>query len=371
MAIPRPDNAARLGPREVVGVRVLPPGRVAAWATRLRQTMGRMHRAMVPPPVQILEGLFGLLDYGGLVALRDLGIPDALVGRTTIDDLARRLNVRAEPLERLLRYGAARGWLRMDRRGRIGPNAVTRFLRADHPGGWSTWVDFAGGSDVLGAVRALGEAVRSGDEAFATANGATFFDWMANHPERGRAFDAAMAAGGRMHGLALAATLDWSGSRKVCDVGGGDGSLLRTLLARQPHLEGVLVDLPEVTARAQPADRLDIKAGDAFEEVPTDCDTYLFVNVIHDWGDDDAVRLLARAVTDSPPQARIVVVEGHRTRQPADDIATRTDLLMLALAPGGRERTAKEFAKLGERAGLRLKRSIPLASTDFAHLFTH
>jgi hypothetical protein len=44
---------------------------------------------------------------------------------------------------------------------------------------------------------------------------------------------------------------------------------------------------------------------------------------------------------------------------------------MLALAPGGRERTAQEFAKLGERAGLRLKRSIPLASTDFAHLFTH
>jgi hypothetical protein len=371
MASPRPDHVARLGPREVLGVPVLPPGRVAAWATRLRQTLGRANRGMVPPPVQILEGVFGLLDYGGLVVLCDLGIPDALVGWTAIDDLAGRLNVRAEPLERLLRYGAARGWLRMDRRGRIGPNGVTRFLRADHPGGWSAWVGFAGGSDVLGAVRALGHAVRSGDDAFATANGASFFEWMANHPARGRAFDAAMSAGGHLHGLALAATLDWSGSSKVCDVGGGNGSLLGTLLASQPHLEGVLVDLPEVTARAQPADRLEIRAGDAFAAVPTDCDTYLFVNVIHDWDDDDAVRLLARAVADSPSRARIVVVEGHRTAPPADDIATRTDLLMLALAPGGRERTAREFAKLGERAGLYLKRSIPLPSADFAHLFTH
>jgi hypothetical protein len=179
-----------------------------------------------------------------------------------------------------------------------------------------------------------------------------------------------MSAGGRLHGLALAAALDWSGARKVCDVGGGTGALLRTLLASQPHLTGVLVDLPEVTSRAQPSDRLDIEAGDAFEKVPSDCDTYLFVNVIHDWDDDDAVRLLTRVVTDGPPQARIVILEGHRTKQAVDDLATRTDLLMLALAPGGRERTVAEFARLGERAGLRLKKTIPLASADFAHIFT-
>ncbi len=232
-------------------------------------------------------------------------------------------------------------------------------------------MDFIGGSDVLGAVRELGAAVRTGDEAFASANGAAFFEWMAGNPERGRAFDAAMSAGGRLHGLMLAASLNWSASRRVCDVGGGDGSLLRTLLAHQTHLEGVLLDLPSVTANAEPADRLHISAGDAFDELPTDCDTYLFVNVIHDWSDDDAVRLLARARIDGPPDARIVVVEGRRNSRPADDITSRTDLLMLALAPGGRERTTEEFAKLGEQAGLRLKRSVPLPSTDFAHVFAH
>jgi hypothetical protein len=124
-----------------------------------------------------------------------------------------------------------------------------------------------------------------------------------------------------------------------------------------------------VTARAPAVERFEIVPGDAFEQVPAGCDTYLFVNVIHDWGDGDAVRLMARAAAAGSAGVRIVVVEGHRSTPPADDITTRSDLLMLALAPGGRERTAGELGRLGERAGLRLQRVVPLASADFAHVF--
>jgi hypothetical protein len=353
----------------VIGVPVVPPASVATAAFRFRQALGRAHRAMVPPPVQIRESLFGILDWGALVALHELGVADALTGATTTDALAARLGVAADPLDRLLRYSASRGWLRVDRRGRFRPNAVTRFLRTDHPGGWSAWVDLVAGDDAVAAVRALAGAVRSGDEAFVAANGASFFDWMTRHPARARAFDGAMAAGARMHGIVLAAALDWSSTRRVCDVGGGDGSLLRTLLGEQPHLRGVLLDLPDVTARAPAVERFEIVPGDAFEQVPAGCDTYLFVNVIHDWGDGDAVRLMARAAAAGSAGVRIVVVEGHRSTPPADDITTRSDLLMLALAPGGRERTAGELGRLGERAGLRLQRVVPLASADFAHVF--
>jgi O-methyltransferase domain len=358
-----------VGAREVVGVPVLPPAPVGDLALRVRGWLGRLHRGMAPPPIRILEGLFGLLDAGALVALHELRVADALTGRTAVADLARRLDVDAGGLERLVRYSAARGWLRIDRKGRVAPNAVTRFLRTDHPGGWYAWVDLVGGRDVLDAVRGLGSSVRTGEDAFAAANGAPFFDWMRDHPERGRAFDAAMSAGGRLHGLGLAEALDWSAWTRVCDVGGGDGSALRVLLDRHRHLEGVLLELPDVTSSAPPAARLDIRGGDAFARVPDDCDVYLYVNVIHDWDDDDAVRLLARAAADAPRDASIVVVEGHRTVRPVDGITTSSDLLMLALAPGGRERTEKELALLGARGGLRLRRTVALASADFAHVF--
>jgi len=37
-----------------------------------------------------------------------------------------------------------------------------------------------------------------------------------------------------MHGVALARAMDWSKHRRICDVGGGDGSLLDALLSSQP-----------------------------------------------------------------------------------------------------------------------------------------
>ena len=323
---------------------------------------------MAPAPVRVLEGLWGLLDHAALVALCDLGVPGALRGRRAIGDLADDVGADADALERVLRYAAARGWVRLDRKGRVRPTAVTRFLAEDHPGGWRAWVTFAGGSDVVAASARLADAVRTGGDAFALANGAPFFDWLPAHPERARAFDGAMAAGGRLHALTLGPALDWSDVRTVCDVGGGDGTLLRALLAERPALEGVLLDLPHVVAGAPAADRFTAVGGDAFESVPSGCDTYLLVNVVHDWGDDDCVRLLASVRRSAPDGARLVVVEGERTATPSDDIAGRTDLLMLVLAPGGRERTQDEMRALATKAGWRVERVARLASADLAYV---
>jgi hypothetical protein len=111
-------------------------------------------------------------------------------------------------------------------------------------------------------------------------------------------------------------------------------------------------------------------AGDAFRlgDLPGDCDTYLFVNVLHDWDDERAADLLRHVRQSGPPGARTIVVEGEAGRRRPHGIAARTDLLMLVLAPGGRERTTAEFARLAEEAGLRLRRTVPLASGDRAHI---
>jgi SAM-dependent methyltransferase len=319
--------------------------------------------------VRVVEAMLAGLDQAVVVVLCRLDVPDRLTRRTTVAALAGELGADAAALDRLLRYAAARDWVRVDRRGRVVPTRALRFLRRDHPGGWRAWVDFAGGDDVTRAVGALETAVRDGGDPFAVANGAAFFAWTAEHRERGSAFDAAMAAGARMHGLVLAAALDWSHSKVVCDVGGGTGELLATLLGVHAHLEGVVLDLPHVVARATRAPRLRVEAGDAFRAVPADCDTYLFVNVLHDWADDDAARLLHVAHDALPPSGRVVVVEHERRAVPLDDIGTRSDLLMLALTPGGRERTTAEFDRLAAAAGLRRAASVTLASGDRAQVF--
>lgn len=326
---------------------------------------------MGPPPVQILEGMFGLLDHRVLTALCEAGVPDHLDAPTTIDALAERVDAEPEMLERLVRFAATRGWVRIDRRGRVRPTAVTRFLRREHPGGWRSWVEFAGGAEVVAAVGAL--SARPAPDPFAAVHGRPFFDWMAEHPDRWAIFDHAMAAGARMHALGLAAALDWEGSHRVCDVGGGTGVLLATLLDLLPHLEGTVLDLPGVAERAVSHPRLTAVGGDAFAEIPQGFDTYLFVNVLHDWDDDRAIQLLARAADAASGRVgvRIVVIDSDRPTVPQADIAVATDVLMAALTPGGRERAPEAFATVGRAAGLHLDRSVRLPSADFAHVFVH
>ena len=361
-------SAAPLTASDVLGVPFLPSGAVTVRANRVRFALRRVHAAMAPPPVRILEGLFGMLDHRVLVALCEAGVPDALTGPVEVVAFADRIGADATMLERLLRFAATRGWVRIDRRGRVRPTRVTAFLRGDHPGGWRAWVDFAGGDEIVAAVGAL--SARAGvTDAFAEVNGSPFFEWMAGHPDRWITFDRAMGAGGRMHGLTLAAALDWSDTASVCDVGGGTGELLATLVDLVPDLEGTVLDLPEVVRRAPDHPRLKVMAGDAFTCVPEGFDTYLLVNVLHDWNDDDATRILRRVVEAAAGRSRVIVVDSDRPTVPEDGVAVSADVLMAALTAGGKERDTAAFTTLARDAGLLLERSVRLASGDLAHVF--
>lgn len=340
--------------------------------TGLRAWLARRHRGLAPPPVQLLEAELAGLQPAVLGLLCHLDIPDRIAsGPVAVEVLAADLDVDADRLRRVLRYAHVHGWLRLDRRGAVRPTRVTRFLERDHPGGWRAWAELAAGREIAAAVIALPEALQVAGDPFAAANGEPFFAWLTAHPQRHATFEAAMAAGARLHGLLLARALSWSASRRVCDIGGGDGTLLGVLVACHPHLRGVVLELPEVVARLPRRSQITGVAGDAFAAVPTGFDTYLLVNVLHDWDDDAAVTLLRRAAeaalaTDDDRPARIVVVEGEGRARPRDDMALRSDLLMLPLTPGGRERRADELAALADRAGLRCVRTHRLGSGDLA-----
>jgi hypothetical protein len=129
------DGAAPIGAAEVLGVPILPPAGAAVLGTRVRAGLARLHRALGPPPARVLEGALGALDLAVLAALCRLDVPERLTRPATCADLAATCGIDAQRLERLSRYAATRGMLRFDRRGRLRPTRLTRFLRRDHPGG--------------------------------------------------------------------------------------------------------------------------------------------------------------------------------------------------------------------------------------------
>jgi hypothetical protein len=151
-------------------------------------------------------------------------------------------------------------------------------------------------------------------------------------------------------------------------VGGGDGSLLTTILESNPALKGVVFDLPHVAEKAKQridraglTERCQITAGDVFASVPEGGDAYILSRMIQSWDDTRAVEILKNCGRAMLRNGRILIIEGviHSGNEP--DINKVFDLTMMALS-GGRQRTAIEYQKLLEAAGFTLSQIIPTQS---------
>lgn len=161
--------------------------------------------------------------------------------------------------------------------------------------------------------------------------------------------------------LEALASYDFSAVSHVCDVGGGHGHLLCTLLASHPHLDGTVLERPSVIAdedrlwawKLGVAERCTYMAGDMFEQVPA-ADLYLLKFILHDWDDEKCVRILTNLHEAAPHDGRLFAVEGVVPGPGIPHFAKRLDLAMLVHV-GGRERTESEYSSLLERAGWTLE----------------
>ena len=358
----------------MLGAPVVPPSKVTVVANALRRRLLGAHRQAAPPPLRIIEALFGQFDAAVLAALVHLGLPDLLETPLTVTDIAAKTGSDRDRLNRVLRYAAARGFVGRDRRGRIAPNGVTRALRSDAVAPWRGWVRFAT-SEAFGKAWQSLPASLSAQAAipFDAANGADFFAYhTVIQPEAGATFDQAMEAGATLQAIGLARTLDWGAVASVCDVGGGTGVALDVLQRYHPHLDVTLLDLPQVVGRARlvprdqsPGKRV-VVAGSFFDAIPEGHDRYILLAVIHDWDDEHAQVLLAKVRDAMDGASQAIVVENVASARPRDDFATASDLLMLVLATG-RERTDVQYQTLFRRAQLIIgdRHVLPTGATAF------
>jgi SAM-dependent methyltransferase len=207
----------------------------------------------------------------------------------------------------------------------------------------------------------LYESVRTGEPAFPAIFGQRFFDYLADHPADASLFNSVMTQGIAWTTPALLAAYDFSRFERLVDVGGGQGALLRDILAATPSLQGVLFDLSQVVAGASevlkgdPGARSQIVGGNFFDSVPAGADAYLLKGILHDWPDDDAVRILRNTRRAIRPDGTLLLIESivDSAARPAGLI----DLLMLVI--GGRERTEADFRSLLDSTHFSLTRIIP------------
>ena len=85
------------------------------------------------------------------------------------------------------------------------------------------------------------------------------------------------------------------------------------------------------------------------------------MEVIHDWPDEEAARILSALRDAAPAQARLLIVEVLVSPAPGPHRSKTLDIIMLAVT-GGRERTPSDYEALLAGAGFRFERVVPTAS---------
>ena len=291
-----------------------------------------------------------------------LGIADLLGdGPLTSDQLADVTGSNPDALYRALRVLAVRGIFAELPERRFAITPISDLLRTQHPASRREVAIFDAGPWYR-AYGALAHTVATGENAFRHVHGVSLFEYLADHPDEARVFDRRMTRFSTVEIPQIVQAYDFSWATTVVDVGGGEGRLLSAVLRAFPALRGVVFDLPHVVAGAEHglreggvADRCTLVGGDFFQGVPPAADLYLLKWIIHDWEDEDAVKILSNCARAMDPAGRIVLAEVVIGAANSGDDGPLLDVHMMVL-PGGRERTEEEFAQLFAAAGLQLTR---------------
>jgi hypothetical protein len=210
------------------------------------------------------------------------------------------------------------------------------------------------------------QAIATGGPAARAALGCDIWAYLREHPDQASHFAGAMTGLSAARAPMVAAHFDTSPYRRIVDVGGGHGVLLRALLARAPQASGILFDLPEVVAGAAdstarcPEPPIEAVAGNFFDRVPAGADLYILAHVLCDWDDAAAAKILRNCLLAGQPGHTLAVVEALLPERPGDGLMPFLLDLHLLVTNGGKIRPADDFRALLARAGYELDRVIDL-----------
>lgn len=299
-----------------------------------------------------------------------LGIADLLKdGPKSSDELAAATEVHARSLYRILRALAGFGIFTEEEGRQFALNPMAEPLRSDVADSARGWTIMRSEDFLWQPWGQILHAVKTGESAFRHVFGMDSWEYLAKHPEASAIFDDGMRSISALKYKSVAEAYDFSGVDTIVDVGGGNGGMITSILTSNPHMTGVVAELPHVVEGAMKnidaaglSDRCGCVVIDMFEGVPEGADAYIMANVIQDCDDDEAVKTLANCRRAMKSGGRVLVVElvipGPKERH----LSKLTDIEILVMTEGGRDRTEPEYRALFEGAGLHVTAVVPTAS---------
>lgn len=321
---------------------------------------------MSADPIQTLrEMVVASWSAQAIYVAAKLGIADRVAaGPRAVEDLAAETETSPDALYRVLRALASVGVFTEVAPRRFGMTPLAEGLRTNVPGSvrhLTMWY----GEDVFRAFGDILHSVRTGQPAFSRVFGEDLFTHFARNAESSATYNTGMGVARWTDQLPLVKAYDFSGIRRLIDVGGGQGSMLAAILHEYPTVTGVLLDLASARnghsqhfVDAKVADRYQFVEGSCFDPLPA-ADAYWLSCLVHMLDDARTALAFTRVREAIEPSGRLLVVERVVPEGDVPSFAKLLDLTMLVV-PGGRERTEAEFGALLAKTGFALTRVVPL-----------
>lgn len=322
-----------------------------------------------PPEAILSQMLFGGLMQQSISIAAKFGIADLLAEKSqTAEELAAVTETHAPSLYRVLRMLASVGIFSETADKRFELTPIAELLRRDAPNSMRDAAIMQGEEWNWRNYGEIRHSVETGKTAQVKAHGSPLFEFLARNPEDEALFSRAMVNFSSSVIPPIVEAYDFSGAGEVVDIAGGHGFLLAAILKANPHLRGVLFDQPTIIDGAiEPLkkqdinDRVELVPGDFFESVPAGADIYTMKHIIHDWNDDESIKILRNIHRAMNEKGKVLILEMVVPEGNAPSPSKVMDVQML-IATGGKERTEAEYRKLLESSDFNLTRIIPTHS---------
>lgn len=275
-----------------------------------------------------------------------------LEGPISYEDLAAKCGVHQETLTRIVRRAICDHLFCEPSPGYVAHTADTRRLALE-PAlfeyvAWGYKVTQRTAMKAIDAIEMYPGSTSTTEAAFNVAfnTDLSMYDYVNQDPELRKAFNGMteITRQGSSSIEFVVSNYPWQklGSGLVVDIGGGTGHISKMVARKFKNLRFIVEDLPSTLRTVDRSggdlgDRVSYVEHDFFQEQPIkDADAYFMSNILHNWSDPEAVRILRALTKALKPGAKVLCSE--RVMPEPGEVSLlkereyrSVDLMMLAL----------------------------------------
>ena len=311
-------------------------------------------------PSAILDLIEGFRRSKTMFTAVALGLFDRLEENgATASELAATLHLDENALVRLMDGCAGLGLLAKQGERYFNSEPASVYLRRDSPETLAGYILYS--DRVLFSLWSqLDVAIKEGTNRWQAVFGGqgALFDHFFRTPESRAEFLLGMHGLGRLSSPVVVKVFNLNRFRQMVDLGGGTGHLAIAACERYGGLQATVFDLAPVVEHARrhiadsrAAERLNVQAGDFFEDTLPAADLYAVGRILHDWSESKIRTLLDKIHAALPPGGALLVAESVLDEDGTGPLSTQMQSLNMLVCTEGRERTESEYRALLEASG--------------------